>query len=790
MAERPGKGRGGGTGGKPRARKAAARLDTPSWRADEAAIAAIMEARHGDPFAVLGPHETAAGWVIRACVPGAESLLVVPEEADDGASSRDRGEAPRDRGVKAGSRGQAPSGKPARATFPMTCRHPGGFFEVLIPRGASPRQYRLRAGNAGGEWVFHDPFRFPPVLGALDDHLFAEGTHQALYDRLGAHPLTLEGVAGVHFAVWAPNARRVSVTGDFNAWDGRRHPMRKRIDSGIWEIFAPGVREGAVYKFEIAAANGDVQPLKADPFGFAAEMRPSTASIVARTDAFPWTDAAWLRQRGQGDPRRRPMTIYEVHPGSWRRGENNAFLSYDALADALIPYVVDMGFTHVELMPVNEHPLDASWGYQPIGLFAPTRRFGDPAGFARFVDRAHAAGIGVILDWVPAHFPVDAHGLARFDGGALYEHADPRKGFHPDWNTAIYDFGRREVVNFLIASALYWLDRFHVDGLRVDAVASMLYLDYSRRAGEWAPNEDGGRENHDAVRFLRQANTLAYGKHPGVLMIAEESTAWPGVSAPADAGGLGFGFKWNMGWMNDTLDYIGREPVHRRWHHDKMTCGLVYGFSENFILPLSHDEVVHGKRSILGRVPGDAWQRAATGRAYYAFMWAHPGKKLLFMGQEFGQLAEWNFDRALDWYLLDEPLHRGVRDCVRDLNRLYRGVAALHARDCEPEGFQWIVADDAACAVFAWLRRGGPEDRPVAVVCHFTPVPRPGYRIGLPFPGRWREVLNTDSMLYGGSGVGNAGVVEAVAEPWRGWPASALVVLPPLATLYFVYDPG
>jgi 1,4-alpha-glucan branching enzyme len=729
-----------------------------AWQASEADVAAIVGARHGDPFAILGPHMTEAGLVIRALVPDAASVHVL--------------------------------GPGNATTTATTCRDPAGFFEVLLPKGIARGRYRLRAANTGGSWEFDDPFSFGPVLGALDDYLLIEGTHQMLYQRLGAHLMTLEDVAGVHFAVWAPHARRVSVVGDFNAWDGRRHPMRKRIDSGLWEIFAPGIGEGAVYKFEIIAANERLQPLKADPFGFAAELRPSTASVVARTDALTWTAATYRRERGNADPRRRPMAIYEVHLGSWRRGEAGAFLSYDRIADAMIPYVVDLGFTHIELMPINEHPLDDSWGYQPIGLFAPTRRFGDPAGFARFVDRAHAAGVGVILDWVPAHFPTDVHGLANFDGSPLYEHADPRKGFHPDWNTAIYDFGRREVANMLAASALYWLDRFHIDGLRVDAVASMLYLDYSRRAGEWVPNEDGGQENRDAVGFLRQVNTLTYGLHPGSVTIAEESTDWPGVSRPVDAGGLGFGFKWNMGWMHDTLDYIGRDPVHRRWHHDKLTFGLLYGFSENFILPISHDEVVHGKRSVLGRVPGDAWQRAATGRAYYAFMWGHPGKKLLFMGQEFGQLREWNFAGELDWHLLDEPLHRGLLQCVRDLNRLYRETPALHARDCEAEGFQWIVVDDAVQSVVAWLRRGDVGDPPVAIVCNFTPVPRRDYRVGLPFSGHWREVMNTDAAVYAGSGLGNLGGVEASAHPSHGMPASATLLLPPLATLYLQYDPG
>jgi 1,4-alpha-glucan branching enzyme len=739
------------------------------WQASEDDIAAIVGARHGDPFALLGPHETPAGLVVRGLVPGATSVLVT---GLDGATA-----------------------------VPMTCRDPAGFFEVLLPGRFSPVRYKLLASNAGGSWEFDDPFAFGPVLGAVDDYLLIEGTHQRLYQRLGAHPMTLDGVQGVHFAVWAPHARRVSVVGDFNAWDGRRHPMRKRIDSGLWEIFAPGIGEGAVYKFEIAAADGTVQPLKADPFGFAAELRPSTASIVARTDAFTWNDGNWMERRGDGDPRRRPMAIYEAHLGSWRRNADGTFMSYDAIADALIPYVADMGFTHVELMPVNEHPLDDSWGYQPIGLFAPTRRFGDPAGFARLVDRAHAAGLGIILDWVPAHFPTDVHGLEHFDGSALYEYADPRKGFHPDWNTAIYDYGRREVVNFLAASALYWLDRFHIDGLRVDAVASMLYLDYSRRAGEWTPNQEGGRENRDAEHFLRQVNSLTYGLHAGTVTIAEESTSWPGVTLPVTGGGtggpggdltggLGFGFKWNMGWMNDTLEYIGLDPVYRRWHQNKLTFGLLYAFSENFILPISHDEVVHGKRSVLGRIPGDPWRKAATGRAYYAFMWAHPGKKLLFMGQEFGQLREWNFAHQLDWYLLDDPLHDGLRRCVRDLNRLYRDSPALHARDCEAEGFRWIVADDAAQSVFAWLRFAGAEDKPVAAICNFTPVPRDGYRIGLPFAGRWREVLNTDASVFGGSGLGNLGAVDAIAHPSHGLPASAVLLLPPLATLYLQYDPA
>ncbi len=729
-------------------------MPLPAWQASEDDIAAILGARHLDPFAVLGPHTVPAGQVIRALVPGADTVEICTRDGE--------------------------------AVARMTMRHPDGFFEALCPQCP----YTLHAQNRDGDWRFDDPFSFPPVLGPLDDHLLVEGTHRALYQRLGAHLAVLEGVAGVQFAVWAPQASRVSVVGDFNAWDGRRHPMRKRVDSGLWEIFAPGIGEGVVYKYEIRATDGVVQPLRADPVGFAAELRPSTASVVARTDTLAWNDSPWLERRGESDKRRQPISIYEVHLGSWRRAADGGFLDYDAIADALLAYVADMGFTHLELLPINEHPLDDSWGYQPVGLFAPTCRFGSPAGFARLVDRAHDMGIGVILDWVPAHFPTDAHGLARFDGAPLYEYADPRRGFHPDWQTAIYDFGRREVANFLAASALYWLDRFHIDGLRVDAVASMLYLDYSRRAGEWLPNEDGSRENRDAVGFLRRVNTLTHGLHPGTMMIAEESTSWPGVSHPVEAGGLGFGFKWNMGWMNDTLAYIALDPAYRRWHHDRMTFGLMYAFSENFVLPLSHDEVVHGKGTILGRIPGDVWQRAATGRAYYGFMWGHPGKKLLFMGQEFGQIREWNFSHGLDWHLLEDPLHRGVQSCVRDLNRLHRDVPALHWHDCDKHGFAWLVVDDQEQSVFAWLRYGAAGDPPVAVICNFTPVPRRDYRIGLPFAGHWNEVLNTDASVYGGSGLGNLGTVIATDQPSHGQPASAVMLLPPLATVYLLYDPG
>ncbi len=718
-----------------------------------ATIDAIVEGRHADPFAVLGVHEAGGAFVVRAFVPGADSL---------DALSRD-----------------------GAWLATLARRHDAGFFEGTVPRRTA---YRLRAANRSDSWLVDDPYAYGPVLGPLDDWLIGEGRHGKLYDGLGAHAMRHEGVDGVHFAVWAPNARRVSVVGDFNRWDGRRHTMRMRVGTGVSEIFIPELAEGTLYKYEIVGADGALLPLKADPVGFGAELRPSTASVVRDTTRFSWADAEWMRARAARDPRRAPMSIYEVHLGSWRRGDDNRWLTYDELADALVPYVADMGFTHVELMPVNEHPLDDSWGYQPIGLFAPTSRFGEPAAFARFVDRCHRARIGVIVDWVPAHFPVDPHGLARFDGTALYEHDDPRRGFHPDWSTAIFNFGRREVANYLVASALFWLDRYHVDGLRVDAVASMLYLDYSRKDGEWLPNPHGGNQNLEAVAFLRRLNEEVYARHPGAITIAEESTAWPAVSQPTYSGGLGFGFKWNMGWMHDTLQYLSEDPVHRRWHHDKMTFGLMYAFAENFVLPLSHDEVVHGKKSLLGRIPGDAWQQFATLRAYYAAMWAHPGKKLLFMGQEFAQGREWNFDAGLDWSSLSVGWHLGVQALVRDCNRAYADLPALHERDCEPDGFRWSVVDDADTSVFAWLRFAGDGAPPMAAVANFTPVPRPRYRIGLPKPGRWREVLNTDSAIYGGSNSGNAGGVDAFAGDRGGLPFTAEVMLPPLGTLWLVHE--
>ncbi|MDH3662549.1 MAG: 1,4-alpha-glucan branching protein GlgB [Alphaproteobacteria bacterium] len=719
-------------------------------------IEAIVAGDHADPFGVLGSRSRAAtgGTLVRAFVPGAETVTVIDGDGGQPLAEMERID-------------------------------DAGLFEGVVKDRTPTFAYRLKATRGDDAWTFEDPYRFAPVIGDVDNYLLGEGSHKRLWERLGAHLVEHQGVEGVHFAVWAPNARRVSVVGDFNQWDGRRHPMRLHPDTGVWEIFLPDVTEGAAYKYEIKDRGGHCLPLKADPFAFGAELRPKTASVVRDVSNFSWGDEVWFGSRASRHGPDAPVSIYELHLGSWRRGADDAFLSYDDIADQLIPYVNDLGFTHIELLPITEHPFDGSWGYQPIGLFAPTARHGDPAGFARFVDRCHQAGIGVLLDWVPGHFPTDEHGLGSFDGTALYEHEDPRQGFHQDWNTLIYNYGRPEVANYLHANALFWLDRYHLDGLRVDAVASMLYLDYSREEGEWVPNRFGGRENLEAIDFLKRANELAYGEHPGTLTIAEESTAWPGVSRPTFAGGLGFGFKWNMGWMHDSLLYMGKDPVHRRWHHHQMTFGLLYAFSENFVLPLSHDEVVHGKGSILARMPGDAWQQFANVRAYYAFMWGHPGKKLLFMGQEFAQGAEWNADQSLDWHLLDVDLHKGVQALVKDLNRLYRTEPALHQLDCDGNGFEWLEANDADASVLAWLRKGRDGTAPVLVICNFTPAPREAYRLGLPAPGRWREVLNSDAEIYGGSGMGNLGVIETEEVESHDRPHSALITLPPLATLWF-----
>ena len=709
------------------------------------AITALLEGTHADPFSLLGIHAGPDGAFARVVLPGAETA-----EAHDM------------NGKKLGQLKQVDD---------------RGLFEGKIKGEPRPVKYRCTAG--GHEWWLTDPYSFGPVLGPTDDFLIAEGTHLRLFDKLGAHLIEHEGASGVHFAVWAPNALFVSVVGDFNDWDHRRHLMRKRQDIGVWEIFVPDIAQGRAYKFRIVGPDGLTLPLKADPYAFSAELRPATASLTARPAKPDWGDADHRAHWAQADPRREPMSIYEVHPGSWQRDEHGWFQSWDTMAETLIPYVVEMGFTHIEFMPVSEHPYDPSWGYQTTGLYAPSARFGGPDGFSRFIDGAHRAGISVLIDWVPAHFPVDDHGLSHFDGTALYEHEDPRLGFHPDWNTAIYNFGRREVVSFLVNNALFWAEHYHVDGLRVDAVASMLYRDYSRKEGEWIPNEQGGRENWEAVEFLRAMNIALYGSHAGIVTIAEESTSWPGVSKPVHEDGLGFGFKWNMGFMHDTLQYMARDPIHRRYHHDEITFGLVYAFSENFVLPLSHDEVVHGKGSLLGKMNGDDWQKFANLRAYYGLMWGYPGKKLLFMGQEFAQRREWSEERALDWNLLDAPAHAGVSRLVRDLNGLYRDKPALHARDCEPEGFEWLVVDDASASVFAWLRKA-PGAAPIAIVSNMTPALHDHYRLPLPHDGKWREVLNSDAEIYGGSGKGNLGAIEAQY-------GAAKIVLPPLATLMFEF---
>jgi 1,4-alpha-glucan branching enzyme len=647
-----------------------------------------------------------------------------------------------------------------------------------------PGAYLLELDYRGRIVTVDDPYRWLPTVGELDLHLIGEGRHERLWTVLGAHARTYDTpdgpVSGVSFAVWAPTARGLRVTGDFDGWDGRANPLRSLGSSGVWEIFIPGVPVGARYKFRILGSDGRWHE-KADPMAFATEHPPATASVVTLSE-YEWGDANWLRHRRDTRWVDGPMSVYEVHLGSWRQG-----LGYRELAEQLADHVVDLGFTHVELLPVAEHPFGGSWGYQVTSYYAPTSRFGGPDDFRHFVDHLHQRGIGVIADWVPAHFPRDEWALARFDGSALYEHSDPRRGEHPDWGTLIFDFGRNEVRNFLVANALYWIDEFHLDGLRVDAVASMLYLDYSRQ--EWLPNEFGGRENLDAVRFLQELNATVYKQHPGTMMIAEESTAWPGVTRPTHIGGLGFGFKWNMGWMHDTLHYLGRDPVHRVYHHNEMTFSLVYAWTENFVLPLSHDEVVHGKGSLWQRMPGDDWNKAAGLRSLLAFMWAHPGKQLLFMGGEFGQPREWSEQRSLDWQLMEQPLHAGVYSLLRDLNALYRSSPALYNQDARPTGFQWIDGNDASGNVLSFLRYG-VDGSNVACVANFAGAPHHDYRVGLPFAGEWREVLNTDAEIYGGSGVGNLGAVTAENETWHGQPASAVLELPPSGVLFLVPEPG
>ncbi|TKW64838.1 MAG: 1,4-alpha-glucan branching protein GlgB [Paracoccus denitrificans] len=736
--------------------------DNPdAWQAeDDAASApvlpaerarALVDGREADPFALLGPHPQGDGWRVVALDPGATEMSLAT----------------------------------IGGIYPMDpFEDVPGLFVGFMP---DPTAYLLRGTDGDAEWEYEDAYRFSPVLGQIDEHLIGEGTHRRLWRVLGAHVMTHQGVEGTHFAVWAPNARRVAVLGDFNNWDARRHGMRRRGSTGVWEIFIPNIGDGASYKFAITGAHGEPLPQKADPVGFGAEHPPATASVVRQIAEYDWQDGNWMDSRAGAQNVTAPISIYEVHLGSWRcvAEDGDRPLSYLEHARDLVPYVVEMGFTHLELMPISEFPFDGSWGYQPVGMYAPTIRFGTPEEFRALIEAAHEAGIGVLLDWVPGHFPSDPHGLARFDGTALYEHADPREGFHQDWNTLIYNYGRREVSNYLTANALYWLQEYHIDGLRVDAVASMLYRDYSRKDGEWVPNIHGGRENLEAIDFLRGVNTVAYGEVPGIMTVAEESTAFPGVSRPVDTGGLGFGFKWNMGWMNDTLDYIKREPVHRAHHHNQLTFGLVYAFSENFILPISHDEVVHGKGSMIEKMPGDVWQKFANLRAYYAFMWTHPGKKLLFMGCEFAQWKEWNHNASLDWHLLDDPRHKGIQTLIRDLNHLYRELPALHRRDNATEGFGWIEGGAAQESVLAYARYGEEGDAPVAVICNFTPVPRHGWRLGLPRDGKWKLRLNSDAGTYGGSNMATSNVITADGDEWQGYDQSALIDLPPLSVLVY-----
>jgi 1,4-alpha-glucan branching enzyme len=716
---------------------------------------ALIRAEHRDPFAILGPHgDGGQGQYIRAYLPDALSVRVLAKD-----SGEELGE------------------------LPMT-EVPGffaGHFDHLMP-------YLLKVNWAGGEQITEDPYSFGPLLGEMDLYLFAEGNHRDLSSCLGAQLMAVDGIDGVRFAVWAPNARRVSVVGNFNNWDGRRHPMRLRHPSGVWEVFVPRLQPGETYKYEILCSHG-ILPLKADPVALATTLPPDTASKVAAPLRYEWQDQQWLDSRTARHAADAPLSIYELHAGSWRwhhggEGEADRPYNWHELADNLIPYIKDLGFTHIELMPIMEHPFGGSWGYQLLSQFAPSARYGSPDDFAAFVDACHRAEIGVILDWVPAHFPTDTHGLAQFDGTALYEYGNPQEGFHQDWDTLIYNLGRTEVHGFMLASALHWLKHFHVDGLRVDAVASMLYRDYSRKAGEWVPNRYGGRENLEAIDFLRHLNDVVALEAPGALVIAEESTAWPGVTNTTQQGGLGFNYKWNMGWMHDTLKYIEQDPIHRQHHHDRLSFGLVYAWSERFILPISHDEVVHGKHSLIDKMPGDRWQKFANLRAYLSFMWTHPGKKLLFMGCEFGQWREWNHDTELDWHFLDYSEHKGVVTLVSDLNRLYRSEKALHDQDCVPMGFQWLIGDDSANSVYAYLR-WSKEGEPILVVANLTPVPREGYRIGVPFSGVWSELLNSDAQTYAGSNMGNGGGVQAEEIKSHGQPMSLALDLPPLAVLIF-----
>jgi 1,4-alpha-glucan branching enzyme len=713
--------------------------------ADTDALAALAHGRSGNPFALLGPHDDR----VRGFFPEADSAVLTKPDGTRVAGAQKI--------------------------------HPAGVFEAEVKQRLSEYKWHVTWGEHSAE--LDDPYRFGPILGDLDVWLLGEGRHRHAYQVLGAHPRNLEGAEGVSFAVWAPNASRVSVVGEFNHWDGRRHPMRLRQECGVWELFIPGLEEGSLYKYEILDRDGHRLPLKTDPYAFEMEKRPETASVVRKLPTVG-PNEAWSKRKGEAFAPDAPVSIYEVHLGSWMKSADGGFLSYDELIERLVPYVLELGFTHVEFLPVSEHPFDGSWGYQPIGLFAPTSRFGDAEGFARLVRAFHDEGLGVLLDWVPGHFPTDAHGLGVFDGTNLYEHADPKEGFHQDWNTLIYNFGRNEVKGMLIANALFWPDHYHVDGLRVDAVASMLYRDYSRKEGEWVPNQYGGRENLEAISFLKDTNSAVREEMPGAVTVAEESTAFPGVSHPVEDGGLGFHYKWNMGWMHDTLEYMKEDPLYRSYHHDKMTFSLVYAFTENFVLPLSHDEVVHGKSSLLNKMPGDEWQKFANLRAYYGFMWAHPGKKLLFMGGEIAQSREWNHDASIDWHLLDDDRHAGMQRLVAALNPAYKAEPALHRLDCDPAGFDWVIGDDRDNSVFAFLRKGQGEDRPVLAVSNMTPKVLTDYRIGVPQAGSWKCLLSTDDQRFGGSNAGGQSA-ETLAEGAHGHPYSLSLTLPPLATVYW-----
>jgi 1,4-alpha-glucan branching enzyme len=729
---------------------------------DVNAINPVIYGYHENPFEVLGPHvieeNGRSAVAVRAFLPQSQQAWLVDPAAGE--------------------------------SKPMRRIHPAGLFEAICPPGINDmkngRTYQLRAVDSSGEQTtMHDPYAFPPLLTDYDLHLLNEGTHWRSYERLGAHLRTVNGIAGVNFAVWAPNAESVSIVGDFNGWDRRKHAMRKHIPSGVWELFIPGVEAGLLYKFSVKARGGHVTE-KCDPYGFAAELPPRTANIVTNLESYAWNDQAWMAGRADGaNALNAPQSIYEVHLGSWRKNHNGAtqWMNYRDLAHQLVEYCHKLGFTHMQLMPISEHPFTGSWGYQTVGYYAATSRYGTPEDFMYFVDYCHQNNIGVLIDWVPAHFPKDGHGLAHFDGTALYEHADPRQGEHPDWGTKVFNYGRNEVRNFLTSNALFWLEKFHIDGLRVDAVASMLYLDYSRNEGEWIPNMYGGRENLEAISFLKEFNEQVHIQYPGVLTVAEESTAFGGVSRPTYLGGLGFSLKWNMGWMNDTLRYMRHEPIHRQYHHDELTFSLIYAFTENFVLPFSHDEVVHGKGSLLDQMPGDLWQRFANLRLLYAYQWTHPGKKLLFMGSEFGQWNEWNHDHELQWDLLQWDTHQGVQKMMADLNGLYRREKSFHQVDFDHTGFEWIDCHNYADSILAYIRRATDPSDYVTVVCNFTPVVRQNYRLGVPEGGWYQEVFNSDSAYYGGSNVGNYPGVMAQESESHGRPFSVELTLPPLSVM-------